>query len=156
MTTLLTLEILRTEAAAFAHAESAHHEPTLYGLTDGKALGTYMEQKFQNLLHTKYSYDEGSSARGIDFPGLNVDMKVTSIKQPQSSSPFKSARQQVLGLGYSLLIFIYEKTDDRGQQTGTLDILHTIFIDKSRTADYHTTRGVLEIIERRGDGRADR
>ena len=38
----------------------------------------------------------GSSAKGIDFPALDVDMKVTSVRQPRSSSPFKSARQEIL------------------------------------------------------------
>jgi hypothetical protein len=39
-------------------------------------------------------------------------MKVTRIKQPQSSCPFKSARQKIYGLGYSLIVFVYEKIDD--------------------------------------------
>ena len=151
MTSQLTIEALRAEAASFADAESSHDEPDLYGVTDGKAVGTYLEHKFQSRLHIKYTYDEGSSAKGIDFPGLNVDMKVTSIKQPQSSSPFKSARQKVLGLGYSLLVFVYEKTDDHEKQSGNLQILHIIFVDESRTADYQTTRGILEIIEREGN-----
>ena len=147
----LSIDALRTEASAFALAESSHDEPGLYGVTDGKAVGTYLEHRFQALLHTKYIYDKGSSAKGIDFPTLNVDMKVTSIKQPQSSSPFKSARQKILGLGYSLLIFVYQKTDDHAKRTGNLQILHTIFVDASRTADYQTTRGVLEIIQREGN-----
>ena len=151
MTSQLTIEALQAEAATFADAESSHDEPDLYGVTDGKAVGTYLEHKFQSLLHTKYTYDEGSSAKGIDFPGLNVDMKVTSIKQPQSSSPFKSARQKVLGLGYSLLVFVYDKADNHEKQTGHLQILHIIFVDESRTADYQTTRGILEIIEREGN-----
>ncbi len=117
-------------------------------------MGTYLEHKFQALLHTKYAYEEGSSARGIDFSSLNVDLKVTSIKQPQSSSPFKSARQKVLGLGYSLLVFVYRKTDDNVKRTGKLQILHTVFIDASRTADYQTTRGIQEIILER-DGNLD-
>ena len=149
----LTIDALGSEAATFAEIESAHDEPNLYGVTDGKAVGTYLEHKFQALLHTKYIYDEGSSAKGIDFPGLNVDLKVTSIKQPQSSSPFKSARQKILGLGYSLLIFVYEKIDDAVKQTGRLQIHHTIYVEASRTADYQTTRGILEIIER--DGNSD-
>ena len=149
----LTVEALRAEAATFAAAESAHDEPSMYGVTDGKAVGTYLEHKFQNLLNTRYTYDEGNSAKGIDFPGLNVDLKVTSIKQPQSSSPFKSARQKVQGLGYSLLIFVYQKTDDDNTRTGKLRILHTIFVDASRTADYQTTRGIREIVEH--DGNAD-
>lgn len=52
----------------------------------------------------------GNSASGIDLPGLGVDIKVTSIKQPQSSCPFKSATQKVYGLGYGLLVFVYEYT----------------------------------------------
>ena len=149
----LTVETLRAEAATFAEAESAHDEPSLYGITDGKAVGTYLEHKFQNLLNTRYTYDEGSSAKGIDFPGLNVDLKVTSIKQPQSAAPFKSARQKVQGVGYSLLIFVYQKTDDEGTQTANLRILHAIYVDAPRTADYQTTRGIREIIER--DGNSD-
>ena len=148
----LTVKALRREAAALADRESSHDEPSLYGVTDGKAVGTYLEHKFHALLRAKYTYDEGSSAKGIDFPGLNADLKVTSIKQPQSSSPFKSARQKVFGLGYSLLVFVYRKTDDNAEQTGRLQILHTIFIDASRTADYQTTRGIREIIlEREGN-----
>lgn len=131
--------------------ESAHEEPSLYGVTDGKAVGTYLEHKFQAQLHKKHTYDEGSSAKGIDFPGLNVDLKVTSIKQPQSSSPFKSARQKVMGLGYSLLVFVYQKTDDDLKRTAMLQILHTVFVDASRTADYQTTRGIREILEHEGN-----
>ena len=37
----LTTEALRTEAAIFAGEESTHEEPTLYGVTDGKAVGTW-------------------------------------------------------------------------------------------------------------------
>ena len=147
----LTIEGLRAEAAKFAVAESTHEEPSLFGVTDGKAVGTYLEHKFQRFLHEKYRYQEGSSARGIDFPELDVDLKVTSINQPQSSSPFSSARQKVLGLGYSLLIFVYQKTDDSVTQTARLDILHAIFVDKSRTADYQTTRGIRDILERDGN-----
>ena len=147
----LTIEGLRSEAAKFAVAESTLEEPNLFGVTDGKAVGTYLEHKFQRFLHEKYRYQEGSSARGIDFPELDVDLKVTSINQPQSSSPFSSARQKVLGLGYSLLIFVYQKTDDSVTQASRLDILHAIFVDKSRTADYQTTRGIRDILERDGN-----
>ena len=149
----LTIETLRAEAAAFAKAESAHQEPSLYGVTDGKAVGTYLEHKFQELLRTSYTYEQGSSAKGIDFPGLNVDLKVTSIKQPQSSSPYRSARQKVLGLGYSLLIFVYRKADDDTRRTANLHIAHAVFVHESRTADYQITRGIREILER--DGNSD-
>ena len=147
----LRIESLLSEAAKLAASESLHYETTLYGVTDGKAVGTYLEHKLQHLLRGKYTYEMGSSARGIDFPGLNVDMKVTSIRQPQSSSPYRSARQKVCGLGYSLLVFVYRKSDDAKTQTAKLDILHTIYIDKSRTADFQTTRGIRDIIEREGN-----
>ena len=147
----LTVDSLQRAAAAFAKAESRHDEPSLYGVTDGKAVGTYVEHKFQSMLRADYVYEEGSSAKGIDFPSLNVDMKVTSVKQPQSSSPFKSARQKILGLGYSLLIFVYRKTDDDEKKTGRLNIIHTIYVEASRTADYQTTKGILDIIEREGN-----
>lgn len=147
----LTVESLRQEAHNFSRLESQHNEPSLYGITDGKAIGTYLEHKFQRYLHTKYIYEEGSSAKGIDFPDLGVDIKVTSIKQPQSSCPFKSARQKILGLGYSLLIFVYEKSDDPQAETGRLNILHTIFVEKHRTADYQMTTGIRQILENDGN-----
>ena len=73
----LTILLLKTEASVFAKTESSHDESALYGITDGKAVGTYLERKFQSYLHAKYTYIEGSSAKGIDFPELEVDMKVT-------------------------------------------------------------------------------
>ena len=131
--------------------ESSHSETSLYGVTDGKAIGTYFEHRFRAYLRERYLYDEGSSSSGIDFPSLDVDMKVTRVRQPQSSCPFRSVRQKIYGLGYSLLIFVYEKTDDQSTQTGRLNILHTIFVEASRTADYQTTIGIRRIIENNGN-----
>jgi hypothetical protein len=147
----LTLETLKSEATKFAAAESSHDEPVLFGVTDGKAVGTYLEHKFQQYLIAKYTYIFGSSAKGIDFPELEVDLKTTSIKQPQSSCPFRSARQKVYGLGYNLLIFVYEKSDDHQAKTGRLKILHSVFVDRSKTADFQTTSGLLRILENNGN-----
>lgn len=82
---------------------------------------------------------------------MGVDIKVTSIRQPQSSSPFESARQKVYGLGYNLLVFVYEKFDDEQTSTGRLNILHTVYIDQSRTSDFQTTSGLVRIIENEGN-----
>ena len=147
----LTLQSLKYEASILASMESQHEEPTLYGVTDGKAIGTYFEHKFKDQLTQKYSYVANSSAKGIDFPELGVDLKTTSIKQPQSSSPFQSARQKVYGLGYHLLVFVYEKTDNEQNRTGNLDILHTVFVHETRTADFQTTSGLLNIIKNHGN-----
>ena len=76
-----------------------------------------------------------------------MDIKVTSIRQPQSSCPFRSASQKIYGLGYSLLIFVYEKHDDAKTRTGRLDMQHVIFVEKERTADYQTTTGLRRLLE---------
>ena len=151
MPKILNIALIQKEAAAFAKVESKHAEPSLFGVTDGKAVGTYLEHKFQVLLQSRYGYTRGNSAKGIDFPELGVDIKVTSIRQPQSSCPFKSARQKIYGLGYSLIIFVYEKKDEAKTRTGRLDILHTIFVEKERTADFQTTSGVLRLIENKAN-----
>lgn len=78
-------------------------------------------------------------------------MKVTSIRQPQSSCPFKSARQKIFGLGYSLIIFVYEKTDNSTIRTATPNILHTIYVSAERTADFQMTRGIRNILDNEGN-----
>lgn len=151
MKTQLTIEDLCAEAAKFAEIESLYDEPALYGVTDGKAVGTYLEHKFTAYLAERYISQQGNSALGIDLPALEVDIKVTSIKQPQSSCPFKSATQKVFGLGYHLLVFVYDKYDDSENRTGRLNMQHTIFIDRSRTADFQTTKGITDILNREGN-----
>jgi hypothetical protein len=136
----LTVKLLQQEATAFAQVESTYPEPTLYGVTDGKAVGTYLEHKFRAHLEVKYAFAPCNSAMGIDFPDLNVDMKVTAITQPQSSCPFKSARQKIFGLGYSLLVFVDQKRDDPKSATAVLNLLHTVFVTEPLTADFAMTR----------------
>ncbi|MCX6343973.1 MAG: restriction endonuclease [Armatimonadetes bacterium] len=147
----LTIDLLLDHAAKFAKLESAHPEPALYGVTDGKAVGTYFEAKFRMYLSQKYDFVVSNAAKGIDFPDLQIDVKTTSITQPQSSCPYKSARQKIFGLGYSLLVFVYEKTDDAQTQTGILNIQHTIFVDATRTADYQMTLGLRQILANGAD-----
>lgn len=151
MKTPLTVDKLCEEAKAFADRESKHDEPSIYGVTDGKAVGTYLEHRFRDLLGKRYTFETSSSAKGIDFPELAVDVKVTSITQPQSSCPFKTARQKIYGLGYSLLLFVYEKADDEKRRTARLNILHTVFIEAKRTADYQMTTGLLHILKSNGN-----
>lgn len=150
---MLNLEIQTfiNEAHIFSKIESNHAESTLFGVTDGKAIGTYLEHKFKNYLAQKYSFQLGNSANGIDFPSLNTDMKVTSKRQPQSSCPYKSARQKIFGLGYNLIVFVYEKYDDSISRTGRLKITDTVFVEANRTADFQTTTGILGILQRNGN-----
>lgn len=132
-----TVDILIKEAEKFSQIISQQNHKNLIGVTDGKAVGTYVEHLFQSYLKERYAITVGSSASGIDLPSVNTDIKTTSIVQPQSSCPFKSARQKVFGLGYNILVFVYEKTDTR--ETCTLRITHCTFISADRTADYTLT-----------------
>ena len=147
----LTEARLITEARAFAKRETKHKEKSLFGVTDGKAVGTYLEHKFQDSLEKAYQFTRGSSAKGVDFPKLGIDIKVTSIRQPQSSCPFKSARQKVYGLNYSLLVFVYKKTDDRKVRAAKLDIQHVVFVEAYRTGDFQTSSGILKILDNSGN-----
>jgi hypothetical protein len=147
----LSIDLLKAEAKTFATIESKHEESSIFGSTDGKAVGTYLEHKFQAYLKGKYNYTCGNSASGIDFPQLNVDIKITSITQPQSSCPFKTPRQKVFGLGYSLLVFVYKKEDNHQTKTSRLHIIHTVFVLKNRTADYQLTTSIINILKNNGN-----
>lgn len=147
----LTLTQLKTEVRDFVQGLTATPIPALYGITDGKAVGTHIEQTFREYLLARYTYILGNSASGIDFPDLGIDIKATSIRQPQSSCPFRDASQKVYGLGYHLLVFVYEKIDRHELRAAQLSIRHAIFIARERTGDYQTTYGLKGILSRNGN-----
>lgn len=64
--------------------------------------------------------------------------KIQSGETNQSSSTFKCNQ-------------IYQKKDNNLNKTGQLNIIHTIYVDQSRTADYQTTSGIKKIIENDGN-----
>lgn len=142
----LTIDKLVASAYRFCETESCRNHIELIGITDGKAVGTYIEHKFQHFLQSQYIVDLGNSAKGIDLPGAEIqtDIKVTSVTQPQSSCPFKNAREKIFGLDYSLLVLVYDKQDTN--DTCTLHFTHCTFIDKKRTADFTTTRRLREMV----------
>jgi len=143
----LNINTLKIEAKKFCEKESLINHKNLIGITDGKAVGTYVEHRFQNYLKSKYELLIGSSAKGVDLPGvdINTDIKVTSIKQPQSSCPFKNARQKIYGLGYNILVMVYDKIDTI--ESCTLHFTHCTFIEKERTADFTITKRLIEMIK---------
>lgn len=87
---ILTISNLIQEAKKFCEDMSGENHSKLLGATDGKAVGTYIEHKFQHYLSKYYIITIGSSVKEIDLPGKDIctDIKVTSITQPQSSCPF--------------------------------------------------------------------
>lgn len=147
----LTIESLIAEAERFCLLNSGLYRNELFGVTDGKAVGTFVEHLFQKFLEERYDITVGNSANGLDLPSVNTDIKVTSIKQPQSSCPFKDSKQKIFGLGYNLLVFVYKKYDDSKKKKGMLDFVSCSFIDKCRTADFQTTTGLHKIISNQGN-----
>lgn len=140
----LTIEKLRNEALEFCLYYQGHGIPELFGVTDGKAVGTHIEHLFKKWLQEKYTFSNGNSAKGVDLPGkdINTDIKVTSIKQPQSSCPYKDAKQKIYGLGYNILLFVYSKEDK--DNLAFMDFVSCAFIESYRTADYTLTSLINE------------
>lgn len=145
----LTIDALIKEAKAFCERESNFDNKDLFGVTDGKAVGTFIEHKFTDYLEKNYDVEIGSSANGIDLPSDNIstDIKVTSIEQPQSSCPFRNARQKIYGLGYNLLLFVYEKIDDPAKKVARLSFVSCSFIHKHRTADFQITKTIRQMLD---------
>lgn len=147
----MTLPQLKAAVRNFVKEINKLPIPELYGVNNGKAIGTYIEHSFHRYLRERYSYVAGSSASGLDFPELQVDLKVTDAGRPQSSSPFRDATQKVYGLGYHLFVFMYEKQDDYESRAARLDFQHVVFVERGRTADYQTTFGLKGILDRGGN-----
>lgn len=151
MKDVLTIKSLIAEAKQFCAINSGIYRMELFGVTDGKAIGTFVEHLFQEYLKSRYDLTVGNSANGLDLPTINTDIKVTSIKQPQSSCPYKDSKQKIFGLGYNLLVFVYRKYDDAIRRMGMLDFVSCSFIDKNRTADFQITTGIHRIINNQGN-----
>lgn len=147
----LTISRLIACAKSFCAKESGVFREELFGVTDGKAVGTFVEHLFKDYLAEQYDLTIGNSANGLDLPSVNTDIKVTSIRQPQSSCPYKDSKQKIYGLGYNLIVFVYKKEDDEKQKKGMLDFLSCSFVEANRTADYQTTTGLLNIIKNKGN-----
>lgn len=87
MKPILTIEKLKYEAKEFCEDQSLINHFSLYGVTDGKAVGTYVEHLFQNELMEKYQITIGSSAKGIDFPEDFINTFSFITKKIQMDSP---------------------------------------------------------------------
>ena len=149
----LTTEALFEEAKSFCDMENFEKHPQLTGISDGKAIGTYIEQEFKDYLSQNYTFNLGSSAHGIDFPDedINTDIKVTSNRKPQNSCPFVDIRQKIYGLGYNILLFIYDSTIE---DYTDLKFESCKFIKASQTGDYNLTKNLIKMVENKWD--ADR
>ncbi len=143
----LNLTSLFDCAIVFAKEQNLILHDALKGVTDGKAVGTYIERLFkEHLLNAFPDLVTGNSAKDIDLPDprLNCDIKVSSFHQVQSSCPFKDVRQKIYGLGYNILLFVYEKQDV--DDSCQLLFKHVSLIEKEHTADFSLTRMILDML----------
>jgi len=147
MKAVLTIEKLFEATKDFCITEGNVNFTELVGITDGKAVGTFVEHRLKDYLTARFNVPAGSSASGIDLPSedINTDIKVTSIKQPQSSCPYKDSRQKLFGLGYNLLVLVYNKQDT--SNSSYLNFLNCTFIEDSRTADFTVTKRIIEMLK---------
>lgn len=139
-------QVLIEQAREFANGFASVKHPALLGVTDGKAVGTYIETAFKLSLVSigLIGNAEGNAAKGIDLPSLNTDIKVTSERQPQSSSPFSSYKQKIEGLGYDIVLFVYSKLDEAGECAVAFPAVR--LIPSALTADFQTTSGLRRLI----------
>lgn len=134
------------EAKIFAKSFSLEKHYNIYGINDGKSIGTYIENQFKEIMHAKYGVKISSSSKGIDFPQIKIDIKCTLKSRPQSSCPYKSFRQKIYGLGYGILLFTYKKEDKYEDKYSTVVIDGVYFIDCLETGDYSLTKEIVEIL----------
>jgi len=103
---------------------------------DPKSLGTMIEKLIKAELGNRYKWKiTGSSAMGVDIPEISLNIKSTSNKQPQSSEPYRSAYDRILGSDFDIILAIYDGITFLNQKSSSLDILQLNYLTKSQVAD---------------------
>ena len=110
-----------------------------------KRIGTYFEEELRVWFEEKHGLvSEGSVAKGIDLPAFNLDVKTTSNRQPQSSSPFDDPGERITGVDYNILLFVYDKQSvEDGNQFG---IVSCVYIPKERASDYRKSENASKLV----------
>ena len=75
---VMDISDLKKEAKIFCEFMKKENHSSLIGVTDGKAVGTYVEHRFQDYISSKYEIEIGSSAKGIDLPGAEIEQVLFS------------------------------------------------------------------------------
>ena len=105
-------------------------------ISDGKSIGTFIEKLLTVLLSIKKKcVFSGSAARGVDLPELNLGIKATSDRQPQSSEPFKNAYERIFGIENALLVFIYNGTAYTAEAEANLRCIQHYLLSETNVAD---------------------
>jgi len=105
--------------------------------TDGKSLGTCIEKLLKAEISRKLGVKlTGSAATGVDIPELSLNTKATSDKQPQSSEPFDSPYERVLGAKFDILACIYNGIEFlQSQKTTLIQIAAAMYYGRTEVAD---------------------
>ena len=87
----LTIGLLKKEAKIFCKAMSNITHEYIIGVTDSKAVGTYVEHKFRDVISQKYKVETGNSAQGIDFPEPSVkNLRRLNLLRSAESTDFRT------------------------------------------------------------------
>lgn len=104
--------------------------------SDSKTLGTCVEKLLKAEIGRAFDLQiTGSSASGVDIPELNLNTKATSDRQPQSSEPFKSAYERILGANYDILLSVYNGEAFLEDARRSLEIVNIAYLTKTEVAD---------------------
>lgn len=78
----------------------------------------------------------GSAASGVDIIELSLNTKATSDKQPQSSEPFNSAYERVLGAKFDIFACVYNGIEFlQSQKITPIQITAAMYYDRTEVAD---------------------
>lgn len=107
-----TLDIAELQIAAekFCKRENGLYRSELFGITDGKAVGTFVEHLFQEYLEERYDMAVGSSAIGLDLPSVNTG--ISKLLQSNSHNRVvlsRIASKRFMGLVITLLCSFIRK-----------------------------------------------
>jgi len=124
-------------------------EADAFEVSDPKTIGTFIEKLLTVLFSIKKGcVFSGSSAKGVDLPELNLGIKATSDRQPQSSENFKNAYERIFGIGNALLVFIYNGTAYASEAEANLRCVQHYLLSETNAADKDlcaSAQGVREL-----------
>jgi hypothetical protein len=105
--------------------------------TDGKSLGTCIEKLLKAEISRSLNIIlTGSAAAGVDIPELSLNTKATSDRQPQSSEPFDSPYERLLGAKYDILACIYNGIEFlKSQKNLPIQINAAMYYARTEVAD---------------------